>query len=575
MNGYKTVFTLILTAVLLVGIVGCGGQAEEPIVAPPDPTAVPAPDTTEEPEEVVQTFFDWYLAYAETGNPLVDGAYRDSRYLTADLVSQVDEILASFEGGGYDPFLCAQDIPGAIEAAISWEAWQEEGGGEAAVNVSQIWNPGSDFESVRDVMVYLVTVDGRWLIDEIVCPLPEEAYPQTPDAVVMAFYNWYLDYAAASNPLVDKAYHDSPYLTADFANHVDEIIAGFDRGGYDPFLCAQDVPDYVMAQSFIMNGPTPSILVQTSFDHHFFTVDLRQMDGDIWQVSNVTCGGNPAGSAKAFYTWYLAYAETGNPLVSGVYRDSPFLTAAFIDKVDETIAGFDQGGFDPFLLAQDVPTAFAVDPGYIEDTALVDLSFGPQSVKLIQVNFVRENGRWLIDDIVEAVPPGAMEPCLDTTGWEVYTDEEYGFTFRYPADWMLDPLPLDGPGMPDDWPVVGAFLLMPPEIAAELAARTGPPDPTAPVVVAPFRLELVVGDRAAFDRTNPTADEEETAVINDQTVLIRRSQPGMVQVVWQPPDNDQLWLVFNDVVTEFPGREEAAAAVAGVFWGVMETVEFE
>ncbi len=575
MNGSKTILTLILTVALLVGIIGCGGQADEPIVAPPDPTAVPAPETTEEPEAVVQLFYDWYLAYAETGNPLVDKAYHDSPYLTADLVSLVDQIIASFEGGGYDPFLCAQDIPGAMEAAVSWEAWQEEGGGEAAVNVSEIWNPGSDFESVRDMMVYLVTVNGRWLINEIVCPVPEEAYPQTPDAVVMAFYNWYLDYAAASNPLVDKAYHDSPYLTADFANHVDEIIAGFDRGGYDPFLCAQDIPDYIMPQSFIMNGPTPSILVQTSFDHHFFTVDLRQMDGDIWQISNVTCGGNPVGNAKAFYTWYLAYAETGNPLVDGAYRDSDFLTAAFVAKVDETIAGFDRGGYDPFLLAQDVPTAFAVDPGYIEDTALVDLSFGPESVKLIQVNFVRENGRWLIDDVVEAVPPGAMEPGLDTTGWAVYADAEHGFTFRYPPDWVLDPLPQDGPGVPDDWPVVGAFLLMPPEIAAELADRSGPPDPNAPVVVAPFSLELVVGDRAAFDRTNPTADEEETAVINDQTVLIRRSQPGVVQVVWQPPGNDQLWLVFNDVVTEFPGRAEIATAAAGVFWAMMETVGFE
>jgi hypothetical protein len=70
-----------------------------------------------------------------------------------------------------------------------------------------------------------------------------------------------------------------------------------------------------------------------------------------------------------------------------------------------------------------------------------------------------------------------MEPGLDTTGWAVYTDEEYGFTFRYPADWALDPLPLGGPGMPDDWPVVSAFLLMPPDIAAELADRSGPPDP--------------------------------------------------------------------------------------------------
>lgn len=581
MNGYKIVFTFILTIVLLVGIVGCGGQAEEPIVAPPDPTAVPVPTTTEEPEEVVQLFFDWYLAYAETGNPLVAKAYHDSPYLTGDLVSQVDEIIASFEGGGYDPFLCAQDIPGAIEAVSSWEARQEGGDGEAAVNVSQIWNPGSEFESTRDMMVYLVTVDGRWLINEIVCPLPEEAYPQTPDAVVMAFYNWYLDYAATGNPLVDKAYHDSPYLTADFANHVAEIIAGFDRGGYDPFLCAQDVPDYVMPQSLIMNGPTPSILAQTSFDQHFFTVDLRQMAGDIWQISNVTCGGDPAGSAKAFYTWYLGYIgdpateQFRNPLVDGAYRESGFLTAEFIDKVDTIIAGFNGGGYDPFLLAQALPQGFSVDPGYLPDTAVVGLIFGEHSVRMIQVEFVQENGRWLIDDIVEATPPGATEPGLDTTGWAVYTDAEYGFTFRYPADWALDPLPLGGPGMPDDWPVVSAFLLMPPDIAAELAARSGPPDPEAPAVVAPFSLEVIVGDRAAFDRANPTADEEETAVINGQTVLIRRSQPGVVQVVWQPPDNDQLWLIFNDVVTEFPGRGEAAAAVSGVFWAMMETVAFE
>jgi hypothetical protein len=113
-----------------------------------------------------------------------------------------------------------------------------------------------------------------------------------------------------------------------------------------------------------MNGPTPNILVQTSFADHFFTVDLRQMDGDIWQISNVTCGGNPAGNAKAFYTWYLGYIgdpateQFRNPLVDGAYRESGFLTAAFIDKVDETIAGFDQGGFDPFLLAQDIPHRF-------------------------------------------------------------------------------------------------------------------------------------------------------------------------------------------------------------------------
>jgi hypothetical protein len=185
--------SLTLFIVLLLALFGAACTMTEEgsaVIEPPlAETAVAEPVL--DPADLTSAFYEWYLAYTQTGNPLVDKAYHDSPYLSPALVAEVDAILASFEGGGYDPFLCAQDIPGALEVAGSWEAWREEGGierGEAAVNVSQIWNPGSDFESVRDLTVHLVTVDGRWLINEIVCPTPAEAYPQTPDAVVMAFY---------------------------------------------------------------------------------------------------------------------------------------------------------------------------------------------------------------------------------------------------------------------------------------------------------------------------------------------------------------------------------------------------
>ena len=47
----------------------------------------------------------------------------------------MDEIIASFDKGGYDPFLCAQDIPGefAIEKAVV-------SGDQASVIVHEIWN---------------------------------------------------------------------------------------------------------------------------------------------------------------------------------------------------------------------------------------------------------------------------------------------------------------------------------------------------------------------------------------------------------------------------------------------------
>jgi hypothetical protein len=69
------------------------------------------------------------------------------------------------------------------------------------------------------------------------------------EAVVQEFYTWYLesigDRAAGTfqNPLTDQVYQNSEYLTPSFIERVDEILADFgERGGYDPFLCAQDIP---------------------------------------------------------------------------------------------------------------------------------------------------------------------------------------------------------------------------------------------------------------------------------------------------------------------------------------------
>jgi hypothetical protein len=112
--------------------------------------------------DVVESFYDWYLSYP--GNVVTDGAYRSSEYLTEEFVEKVDAVVASFDQGGYDPFLCAQDIPGdlfADEAMVS--------GDEAAVVVHQVWNVGTEYEVAHDVVVELQMVDGAWTIADIVC----------------------------------------------------------------------------------------------------------------------------------------------------------------------------------------------------------------------------------------------------------------------------------------------------------------------------------------------------------------------------------------------------------------------
>jgi hypothetical protein len=236
-----------------------------------------------------------------------------------------------------------------------------------------------------------------------------------PEDVARAFYLWYLDYYGEPgsdnfhNPVSEKAYHDSPYLTPSFIGHVDEIVAGFqNRAAYDPFLCAQNIPLEVTPMGTFWHSGQASIVMSTNFPDHFITLDLQKV-GEAWQISNITCPFSPEGTAKAFYTWYLAYTgdpatdEFRNPLVDKAYRDSGMLSAAFIEELDELTAGGIPA--DPILIAQGIPQDFSVDPGFEEGTAIVHLQFGTETVRHLKVSMVQELGHWKIDAISEAPLP--------------------------------------------------------------------------------------------------------------------------------------------------------------------------
>lgn len=233
----------------------------------------------------------------------------------------------------------------------------------------------------------------------------------SPAEVTEAFYDWYLDYIGdpASedfrNPMADRAYRGSPYLADSFEAHVDELLDGFAGAGYDPFLCAQAIPNAITVDGVHVSGEAASALVRTDFPGHALTVDLRQEDG-VWQIGNIVCTMTPEGTAQAFYTWYLAYigdrstGEFNNPLVDRAYRESGFLTQGFIERLD---AAVDEGlHFDPILLAQDVPQSFTVDPGVEPGTAIVHAQFGPDSVRHLLITLQEEMGYWRIDQVDEA-----------------------------------------------------------------------------------------------------------------------------------------------------------------------------
>jgi hypothetical protein len=186
-----------------------------------------------------------------------------------------------------------------------------------------------------------------------------------PEEVVRGFYGEYLeaiDLVAGRNPLVARAYRSSEFLSEEFVAEVDELLDSFEHSAYDPFLLAQDVPESIEVGGAVVSGETARVPVETSFDDHAFVVTLKRVDG-AWLIDDVD--RTPDAIVESFYNRYLAYIENDggamrNPLVDGFYRDCPELSEAFLAKVDETLASFDKGAFDPILLAQDVPVEVIV-----------------------------------------------------------------------------------------------------------------------------------------------------------------------------------------------------------------------
>lgn len=114
-----------------------------------------------------------------------------------------------------------------------------------------------------------------------------------PKETVQAYYDWYLDYVGDRatgefrNAMVDGAYRASPYLSSEFIAEVDALIAGFEGGGYDPFLMAQDVPtDINVGEAMIAEG-TATVPVTTSFAGHSFEVTLEQATDGTWLITAI------------------------------------------------------------------------------------------------------------------------------------------------------------------------------------------------------------------------------------------------------------------------------------------------
>jgi hypothetical protein len=574
-------FIIVVPAVLCIALAGCRTAYTRHKVVAAGPVS--------EPLDVVESFYSSYASLLD--NPMIDRAYRSDGRLTPEFIQKMDAVIASFDKGGYDPFLCAQDIPGEFafdDALVSGE--------EATVVVHQVWNPGTEYEFVRDVTVALRRADGQWKINDVICPepeaadpLPEDQFPFTPGQAVKAFYGWYIWHAREiGSPLADGAYRSSEYLTPRFIQRVDEIIASFNNGGYDPLLCAQDIPGKFTIGKVDVTGETASVELneiwnpETEYETvSYAVVELQQID-ERWLIDDVLClewdplapiseppkATTPEEAVRGFYDWYLASSaydeEAGtrlNPLADGRYRSSEYLAEEFVQKVDGIVASFDKGGYDPILCAQDLPESFTLDEVVLSgDTArlVVHTSFEGH---MFTVELQQVTGQWKISDVLCG---GDKENDLGVEGWQVLTDESYGFTLRFPEDWTYE----EGQVRPPEERADGEKALQ-----RVLFLQPQGWDGVAP----PLHVQVTDGTQEEFERLYVPPTSVEKLEVNGLAVTKEVEDIGGVQVtryVFQSPTDETIRIVVLDSISGFPERAEGNDEVIDTLRRIVQTITF-
>ncbi|NLF01469.1 MAG: DUF3828 domain-containing protein [Anaerolineales bacterium] len=302
----------------------------------------------------------------------------------------------------------------------------------------------------------------------------------------------------------------------------------------------------------------------------------------------------PGVVVESFYKWYLAYP--GNVSAERAYRSSEYVTEGFIQVMDQTLGA--EGSFipaDPIICAQDFPQSFTLGETRVtgRDATVVlreawnaGTRFEMAHDLTIALRLV--DGAWKIDRIACPQPPSAQaqpaapaEPTVAPTasapepttpalaepeateapdgpaaiaGWTTFRCEEYGFELQHPPDWTVMELPVTQPDLMA--PIVRIVQLLPQAWAEQLGAG-GPPDPEAPVIVAPLSVEVSVGSLEAYRRMYADPASSEQTEINGYPARVERDAPGdfaLIRTVLQHPVNADLRVTTVDQLSGFSTR---------------------
>lgn len=122
-------------------------------------------------------------------------------------------------------------------------------------------------------------------------PSPQISVAEEADragARVEDFYNWYIQ--AWTNNFNQREFLDRAELTQGFKQKAEQTISSFEYGGYDPFLCAQDIPSETLIGVATVSGEQATLNMEQSFSDGKRLVPIELVNTEEgWQINNVAC----------------------------------------------------------------------------------------------------------------------------------------------------------------------------------------------------------------------------------------------------------------------------------------------
>lgn len=353
------------------------------------------------PAETLQAFYEFYLLSirgdGQEGmrNPLAEGADQDWTWLTARYKAELADQLAGMQDGGYDPLLCAQDIPEWVrpEAVFGLDYFPL---GNARVAAS------TSFPN-HFLTAEMALVGGRWQLAGVRCAVD-------PAGMAEAYFIWRMgrEAAAEREPATPGAgAPDEAFLTGNMLAYLEQYEqAGqaLEFSGHDPVLLAQTIPLAFTLETAPAGEDRAEVTMFWNRPEYAHLNLEMVLENGSWKIDAVHPGapGSPESVTSRFYQSYLQYARTqGNPLVDGFYRQSDDLTGAFVSRIADELASAGLGGFDPLLLAQDIPMHIDIGRSAGRDgrVQVPVFEYWTGSIRQLQVELVKVDGSWKIDAV--------------------------------------------------------------------------------------------------------------------------------------------------------------------------------